>query len=272
MGFIGKIFKNKQIVTIIALILCFGILVFAYRYRVDKAINAVSVPIATRRLEARELIDETCFQTKKVAQSMLTDNVITNTRDLLGDESANIPSKYVNYNTFIPEGSLFYKSAVTTWSNMPDSAWSDIEEGNTVFSLKIRGSVSYANSIFPGDRIDLYFHDKVDGKPFIGPLINGIKVLAVKDESGNHIFKKGPNQKDAKSLIFSVPDDEFLFLKRADAISTGEIIPVIRNAEYNKNAEEEKGSEYIRSYIERNSRLSNDNSVKSNNKVTNIQD
>ena len=71
MGFLGKIFKNKQIVTIVSLIVCFAILVFAYRYRVDKAIQATSVPIASRTLEARELIDENCFETRKVAQSML---------------------------------------------------------------------------------------------------------------------------------------------------------------------------------------------------------
>ena len=202
---------------------------------------------------------------------MLTDNVITNAKDLLGDESANIPSKYVNYNTFIPEGSLFYKSAVTTWENMPDSAWFDIEEGHTVFSLDINGTITYANSIFPGDKIDLYYSN-YDGKPFIGPLVKGIKVLAVKDKSNNHIFKRTPNQKEAKSLIFSVPDDEFLFLKRANAISSCKIIPVIRNADYKTNAEEEKGAEFIRSFVEKNSKLSNDNSVKSNNKVTNIQD
>lgn len=270
MGFIGKIFKNKQIVTIVALILCFGILVFAYRYRVNKAISAVSVPIATRDLQARELIQEDCFETKKVAASMLTENVITNENDLLGDEEKNIPSKYVNYNTFIPEGSMFYRSAVTTWDHMPDSAWSDIEEGFTIISLAVDADSTYGNSIFPKNKIDLYFTARDEsGNVFVGPLIVGKEVLAVKDEDGSHIFKKSPNQKNASALIFEVTEEDFLLLKRAENTS-GEIFPVPRNAEYSKEAEEQKTSSYIIDYINKHSKRTNDitSSKTSVNKVT----
>ncbi len=268
MGFIGKLFKNKQIVTIVALIVCFGILVFAYRYRVDKAISAVSVPIATRDLEPRSLIDESCFETRKVAQTMLTDNVITSTSKLIGDE--NTPAKYVNYNTFIPEGSMFYESQVTTWNHMPDSAWSDLEEGYTIFSLPVNSNTTYGNSIYPGDKIDIYFSGRSDQKYFIGPLIKGITVLAVKDTDGKHIFKRSANQKDAQALIFAVKNDMFLFLLRARTLAT-EIIPVPRNEKYtiDPTKGEEKGSEFIRSFIDVNSKVSVDDkeTTKSNTKV-----
>ena len=265
MIFFGKIFKNKQVVTIISLILCFGILVFAYKYRVDKAINAVSVPIATRTLHARELIDENCFETRKVAQSMLTKNVITNTRDLVGDEKS--PAKYVNYNTFIPEGSMFYKSAVTTWDKMPDSIWADIKEGNTVIYLPVNNNTTYGNSIYPGDKIDLYYQYTGSGsKKFIGPLINGITVLAVKDSDGEHIFKKTADQRNAALLVFSVDDAKFLFLKRAMSISGGLIVPVPRNAEYSaKEGEETMGSDYIANFIKLNSKATEDDLVKKSN-------
>ena len=273
MGFIGKIFKNKQIVTIVALIVCFAILVFAYRYRVDKAISAVSVPIATKTLNARDLIDESCFETKKVAQSMLTNNVITNTKELVGDE--NTPAKYVNYNTFIPEGSLFYRSAVTTWDHMPDSAWADIPDGQTVIYLGVNSNSTYGNTIYPTDKIDLYYSNRDnEGKLFFGPLITGIEVKAVKDSDGSHIFKKGPEQKNASALIFVVSEDDFLLLKKASYLQTGtgEITPVPKNAEYSETAEKKEGSKYITDFINKNSEKTTDVSnknVKSTNQTNN---
>ena len=270
MGVIGKIFKNKQIVTIVALILCFGILVFAYRYRVNKAISAVSVPIATKTLNARDLIDESCFETKKVAQSMLTNNVITNVKDLVGGE--NTPAKYVNYNTFIPEGSLFYKSAVTTWDKMPDSAWQDMKDNETVIYLSVSSNDTYGNTIYPTDKIDLYYKNvNNEGKWFFGPLISGIEVKAVKDENGSHIFKKGPEQKNARALIFVVSEEEFILLKKAQSLTSGngDIIPVPKNAEYSANAEKKEGKDYIVNFINKNSEKTTDISTKVTKKADN---
>ncbi len=250
MKFFSKLFHNKSIVTIISLVACFAILIFAYRYRVNTAINAVDVPIATKKLEAREEITEESFTTVKVAQSMITNNIITNKKDLIG--------KYVNYNTFIPEGAMFYASAVVTWDKMPDSAWADIQEGYTIFSLKVNADSTFGNSIYPGDKIDLYYQNTLrstssskEGNWFIGPLIEGIEVLAVKDENGAHIFKKSSEQKNAAALIFAVPDDMFSIIKRASYISGGSIIPVPRNANY--NAETTLGNEKILSFINTNS-------------------
>ncbi len=243
MKFFGKLFHNKSIVTLLALIVCIVILFIAYRYRVNTAIRAIDVPIAIRDLQPREEITEESFKTIKIAQSMITSNVIRNKKDLIG--------KYVNYNTFIPEGAMFYNSAVVTWSNMPDSAWADIQEGYTIFSLKVTPTTTYGNSIYPGDKIDLYYQNTLNGKMFLGPLIEGIEVLAVKDENGSHIFKKSAEQKNAAALIFAVPDNMFSIIKRAYYISGGSILPVPRNASY--NAETTLGNEKILEFIDTNS-------------------
>ena len=258
MKFFSKIFKNKQVVTIASLILCFVILIVAYKYRVDNAIHAISVPIATRDLAPREKIDETCFETKKVAQAMLSANVITNKNQLLGNGD-DVPAKYVNYNTFIPEGSLFYTSAVTTWDQMPDSAWADIPDGYTVFSLdhsdQDQTVLSYFDSIFPGTVIDLWYYGSNGGESFYGPLIEGIKVLAVKDEQGNHIFKRSASQKVASALIFQVTNETFLYLTAAKGIPGGKIIAVPRNIEYNPDGMKVIDSGHIRSFINNNSKI-----------------
>ena len=220
----GKLFKNKGIVTIIAIALCLAILFFAYRYRVNKAINAISVPIAARKLEARKLIEEDDITTVKVAYSMITSNVIIQKEQLIG--------KYVNYNTFIPKGSLFFRSAVVTWASMPDSTWSEIPEGYTIVSLAVNSQSTYGNSIYPNDKIDLYYQGSMGDKRFVGKLIEGITVLAVKDDKGNHIFKKSADQTNASALIFAVPEKMHLLLRKAIYLN-GAIIPVPRNADYN---------------------------------------
>ena len=75
MKFFSKIFKNKSMVTLIAMIVCLAILYFAYNYRVNKAINAISVPVAKQRIEAREQISSDMITTKKVARAMITADV-----------------------------------------------------------------------------------------------------------------------------------------------------------------------------------------------------
>ena len=172
---------------------------------------------------------------------MVTEGVIRDKKQVIG--------KYVNYNTFIPAGSLFYTSSVITWDQMPDSAWSDIADGNTIVYLSAT-STTTGSFIYPGDKIDLYFKTTDNGKLVYGKLIEGIKVLAVKDSTGAHIFKKTAAQKDFATLIFSLSEDLHLLLRKASYVS-GEIIPVTRNQDYCKNKDCTKvTSAYLRNLIE----------------------
>ena len=225
----SKLFHNKSIVTILAFIICLVILVVAYNYRINQATNLINVPVAATKLDARTEITEKSYKTIKVAASLITDNVITSTKDLL--------NHYVDYNTFIPEGGLFYKSAVVEWSN-----------NNTIVSFPVNATTTYGNSIFPGDKIDLYYQTTEDEKLVLGKLIEGIEVLAVKDDRGEHIFKRSADQRNASALIFSVPEEYHLLLRKAMYLSGGSLIPVPRNANYDK--ETNISSEYLKGLIE----------------------
>lgn len=221
-----KIFGNKGLVTLVAMIVCLVIIFFAYKYRVDKEIQAQSVPYAIVDIPARTEITEDMVGSVKVAASMITSTVIQNKMNVIG--------KYVNYNTYIPAGSLFYSGAIVTWENMPDSAWKNIYNDYTIVSLPVSTDTTYGNSIYPGDKIDLYYKTYDSGKLVFGKLIEGIAVLAVKDENGKHIFKKSSEQKNAAALIFSVPEDLHLLLRQAMKISgSNSLVPVPRNANYN---------------------------------------
>lgn len=241
MNAIKKILGNKGVVTIIAFAVCLLILFFAYNYRVNKAINAIEVPYALRELNAREEIKEEDIGVVKVASSLVTETVIRSKTNLIG--------KYVNYNTKIPAGSLFYSPEVVTWESMPDSAWNNIYKNYTIVSLPVSDSTTYGNSIYPGDAIDLYYLTSDGGKLVFGKLIEGITVLAVKDSSGNHIFKKGANQKSAAALIFAVPENLHLLLRKAMTISgSSSLVPVVKNANYNPGSTKVT-SEYLTNLI-----------------------
>lgn len=237
-------FKNKNVVTIVAAIICILIISIAYKYRVDKKIDAITVPVASEDIPARTEITKKQISSMKVASSSLSPNVIT--------AEANIIGKFVNYNTFIPKDSFFYESAVVEWKEMPDSAWNDIGDGQTVFSLPVSSATTYGNSIYPGDKIDLYYQtqDDSEGKLVIGKLIAGIKVIAVKDSAGNHIMKKSSEQKDAAALIFAVTEEQHLLLRKA-FLGPGTIFPVPRNTEYSgEETQTVISSEYLRGLIE----------------------
>ena len=239
MKFLKRLIGNKSIVTIIAGIACVVILAVAYRYRVNQKINAVSVPYAKVQINSREQVTDDKIGTVKVASSMITDNVVKNIN--------NVKGKYVNYNTMIPAGSLFYSSALVEWSAMPDSAWSNIANDNTIVSLSVNTRTTYGNSIYPEDKIDIYYQNyDSNGKLIIGKLIEGIQVLAVKDTKGTHIFKKSAAQKTAAALIFAVPEDYHLLLRKAKYVG-GDLIPVLRNANY--NPETNISSTYLKEFI-----------------------
>lgn len=238
---ITNFFKNKNIVTIIGFGVCFAIIVFAYNYRINQKVNLVTVPYAKREILAREELTKDNVGTKKMPSSMLTATVIRNVDSIIG--------KFVNYNTVIPNGSLFYTGSVVSWSEMPDSAWSDIPEGNTIVSFPVDETSTFGNSIYPKDKIDLYLqtYDDVTNKMVYGKLIEGIEVLAVKDTNGNHIFKPEPNQETTSALIFSVSEDLHLLLRKAMLINGAEIVPVPRNAVY--TGEVKVTSEYLKTLI-----------------------
>ena len=246
MKFFGKILKNKSIVSLVAIALCLVILLVDYRYRVSNAINAITIPVAATRIEGRTKITDDLIKTVKVAESLISKDVIRNKNDLLN--GGNSVDKYVNYNTFIPEGGLFFKSAVVEKKDMPDSAWADIQDGYTVVYLKVTETTSFGNSIFPGDKIDLYYQYTGSGDKFVGKLIEGITVLAVKDSTGRHIFKKSADQRTASALIFQVPEELHLLYRKAQHITGGVIIPIPRNSSYQPPATTIY-SEYIKDFI-----------------------
>ena len=273
-----KLFNSKALVTIVCLIVCGVVIVFAYNSRVNKKINKVTIPVAATRIGPREEIyysdkkdnAKSNVMTKKVAKSLLSSNVIDEVSYFSESDNKNnketYKAKYVNYNTFIPKGGMFYSSSVVEWDDMPDSAWNDIGDNETILYIDITDGMSYGNAIYPEDTIDLYIKMMYDDKVVYSKFVEKIQVLAVKDENGNHISKRTPSTGKPSQIIFKLNDSVdadnnlFLLLKSASYFTNVfEIVPVPRNKEYKVEAGETDGgiisSEFIVDQIRRKSKM-----------------
>ena len=220
-----RFFTNKTTVTILGVVAGVLVLFFFYMYRVNNAVNPREVPIATRTVAATEEITKDDIEIVEIGSSFLSNaDVYTSANDLVG--------KYVNTGTSIPKGGLFYTSQIVEKEELPNSIFDEIPDGYTIYQLKVNNDSTYANSIYPGDRIDLWMTTTQDGLIYYGEFIRSIEVLAVRDSSGENVFDVTSGRTPAW-LLFAVPTDMYRYLKVAEFISSISITPVLRNTNYN---------------------------------------
>ena len=244
---VKRFLANKNTVTILGVILAILVLYVGYNYRVKQATTPVTVPYAKAEISSRTLITSDMIGYMEVSSSVVrnSSNLITNASELINN--------YVSFGTTIPANSMFYKSQILKQNEMPDSAFADIPDGHTIYSLKVDLHSTYGNSIYPGNYIDLYFKAVDDTRLIMfGKFIESIEVLAVKDNQGNHVFETTVESRTPAELLFVVPNEMFELLMDAGYITGNsiEIIPVPRNASYSANPGEKKvSSDYIKNFI-----------------------
>lgn len=227
---IKRFIGNKNTVTILGFLACIAVLIIGYNMRVKEAIAPTTLPYAKQSIQARTLITSDMVGKIKVSSSYVSDaaNVVKTTNEVVG--------KYASYKTGIPKGSLFYTEMLKEADEMPDSAFANIADGYTIYSLSVDKESTFANSIRAGDYIDLYMSAKDynnDNLVIYGCLIQSIRVLAVKDRNGNNILKNSLAYGEPSELLFAVDDDMFLLLKQSEYVD-GDIrlSPVIWNSNY----------------------------------------
>lgn len=243
---IKKFVGNKNTVTILGVIAGVLVLWFFYNYRVNNAITPIKVPYAVEGISATTEITEEMIGYVEINSKLLsTANLITNSNELIG--------KYITTGTSIPAGGLFYKSQVVTKSELPNSIFDDIQDGYTIYVLGVDNHSTYGNSIYPGDKIDLYLKTQnEENKIMFGKFIESIEVLGVRDSSGNNVFDSSSSGAPAE-LLFAVPNDMFELLRITDYLSAVTVIPVPRNKNYTESQGEVKTYEYFKNYILANS-------------------
>ena len=115
-----RFITNKNTVTIIGLLLIVGILYFVYNRQIKQATNPVRVPVAKVTIQPKTLITKDMIEYIEVPAVSVKKTTITNSQSVIG--------KYSNYNTMIPQGSMFFTDTLITKDELPDSALMDVAE------------------------------------------------------------------------------------------------------------------------------------------------
>ena len=203
-----KFLGNKNTVTILGIVLCLVVLYVGYNYRINARVELVEVPYATKTIQPRTYITQDMIGTMNVPKSFLVGRYYNNANAIVG--------KYTNYNTIIAKGSLFYADLVVSKDELPDSAFAEVPEGYTVINYPVNIATTYANSMAPGSYINIYYKSLDDnGKIMFGKFISNIKVLDVKDSSGQHVFENSEETRTPAYMLFAVPEETHLLLRKA---------------------------------------------------------
>ena len=238
-----RFLSNKNTVTLLLIIVGAIIMYAFYNWRVKTAVSTTYICASTQEISPRTTITEEMTTTKKVLSSQVEENVIADCSQVVG--------KMSSYATQIAQNSPFYKSYVMEAKDMPDSAFADIPDGNTIYNLAVDFNSTYGNSVFPGDFIDLYLRTTSDatGQLIYGRFIESIKVLGVKDSDGKNVFETTAENRQPAQLLFSVPEDLYLLLKKSEFLGL-QIVIVPRNNNYTeKQGETYVSSDYLKQLV-----------------------
>ena len=241
-----KFFKNKNVVTIIGVVIILVLLYIGYSTQINNAVEPVQVPVATQTIQPRTEITDDMVQLVDMPNVSISDNVITSTAQIVG--------KYSNVNSVIPEGSMFYTDTVISEDELPDAAFAKVKAGEVVYNFPVDMESTYGNSIFPGNMIDIYMKvgDGTEEKIMVGKLIENVEVLAVKDSSGRAVFENTSEERTPSMLIFGLKSNLYTLLKKAsymDGLGV-ELYPVPHGGEVDTQGATQVSTQQLVDYID----------------------
>ena len=241
-----KLLGNKNTVTILGVVLCIVILYVGYNNRINEKVKLTRIPYAKVTIQPRTMITNDDIAYMNVPAEFLKGSYYKDINSIVG--------KYSNYNTVIAEGSIFYESLVTEEGNLPNAGLINLDENYTPINYKVNMDSTYANSMMPDSYINIYFKGvSDDGKIMYGKFISNIKILAVKDENGKHVFENAAEERKPAYMLFGLPEDFHLLFRKAlylGKVAQVEISLVPSTAKITEENCEEISSEEIKEYIE----------------------
>jgi hypothetical protein len=243
-----RFFKNKNTVTILGVVIIIGILYFGYNMQINNAITPISnIPIAKTTIQPRTLVTNDMIEFVDIAPILLRNNVIRTQSQVVG--------KYTNYNTVVPAGSLFYTGVLVSEESLPDSAFIEVKDGQVPYNFPVDMDSTYGNSIFPGNIVDIYMKATNDASQImVGKLVENVKVIAVKDNVGRHVFENTDEMRVPSNLIFGVTPEIHILLRKASFMYnySVELFPVPRGGTVTDEGEIQVSAQQLKDFINAN--------------------
>jgi len=256
---IKRFFTNKNVVTIIGVILIIALLYWGYNSAIQSQVAPVSgIPIAREKILPATEITADMIDTISVAPIVLQKGDVYTTKD-------SVIGKYSNYDTAIPEGSMFYKSSVIDKEDLPDAALLDLKQGEVPFNLSVTVRSTFGNMIRPGNYIDIYLKAEENEEIIYGKFIENIEVLAVLDGKGQNVFGNSEETRTPSMMIFGLQPELNVLLNKAHYLSSNsvEIVPVPHGTAFTEPGATAVSTEYLREFIESKSVILEENNTES---------
>lgn len=254
---IKKLLLNRNTVTILGALAGVIALWFAYSITLDKAVKPTKVPVALKDIPAGSIITKDDIEYVDINRDVLKKaSIITSSSQLI--------NYYVNNNTSVTKGSMFYTSQVVKKDELIDRDLEIIPENYKIYWLSVDNTTTYANSIYPGDKIDLWLLTKVENNYVYEPFITNIEVLSVKDSKGQNVFDVNSGRTPAV-LAFAVPNDIFVYLSKVGFLSGMSLYPVpINKNNADKDATTEISNKELQTLINSKSIITNPDNTENN--------
>ena len=209
-----RFITNKNVVTILLVIVILVVLYFGYSGSIKKQTNPVSMPTAAEKINPKTKITSELIAYKQVPAGMIDKNAIRNTSLIL--------DKYTNINVTIPAGSLFYQEWLVDAKDLPGN-WIeqlDYEKGELGYYMDVNVESTLGNNVLPNTYVDIYMKvTDANGTIMFGKLMKNIKVLVVHDGSGHNIFDDSQNVGSPSKIGFAVSPEYYILLKKADYLN-----------------------------------------------------
>lgn len=209
-----RFFTNKNVVTVIGVLVVLLILFFGYTSSIKKQTNPLNIPVANKKINAQTQITSEDVKYIEVANSMVSVNAVRSSAEIIG--------KYTNLNVTIPEGSMFYREWLVDAKDIPGN-WIeqlDYKTGELGYYMDVNIENTLGNSVLPNTYIDIYMKAlDENGTTMFGKLLKNIKVLVVHDASGNDIFKDASNVGTPSKIGFAVSQELYILLKKAEYLN-----------------------------------------------------
>lgn len=254
---IKNLLLNRNTVTILGVLAGVIALWFAYSITLDKAVKPTKVPVAVKDIPAGSIITKDDIEYVDINRDVLKKaSIITSSSQLI--------NYYVNNNTSVTKGSMFYTSQVVKKDELIDRDLEIIPENYKIYWLSVDNTTTYANSIYPGDKIDLWLLTKVENNYVYEPFITNIEVLSVKDSKGQNVFDVNSGRTPAV-LAFAVPNDIFVYLSKVGFLSGMSLYPVpINKNNADKDATTEISNKELQTLIDSKSIITNPDNTENN--------
>lgn len=217
----NRIKQHKKKLTIVLSVLLACLLYLAYQQTLNQALAYVSVPVANTTLHSGTKITKDDIRYERIPKSATNDLMVLQQEDLI--------DHYIQNYSVIAKGSYFYDELIVAPEDIKDISLFSLKENEVAISIDVDMKSSYANAIKSGHYIDVYYSGfttnnlNKDKKIVYGPLVNGARVIGVKDKGGKSV--ETSTSLEPSVLVLALSYKQADLVQRAQYF--GEVRPII---------------------------------------------